>query len=274
MPDLYAVIGNPIAQSKSPFIHARFAEAAAQDMTYLALEASPDGFVERVSAFRREGGRGLNVTTPFKLDAFVYATDRSDRARLAGAVNAMKFEGDRVFAENFDGVGLVADIERNLEFSIRGRRVLMLGAGGAARGAIEPLLCAKPAALVIANRTASTARALVAQFVHFGPVDAAGYDEVERLRRFDLVINATSASLRDEVPAIPEKAFDPEALAYEMVYGRGLTPFLKVARAAGVDRIADGVGMLVEQAAEAFAWWRGMRPDTARVIASLKKPFA
>jgi len=273
MPDLYAVIGNPIAQSKSPFIHMRFAEAAGQDMVYRALEAPPDGFVARVDAFRREGGRGLNVTTPFKLDAFAYATDYSDRARFAGAVNALKFADGCVFAENFDGIGLVTDIEQNLVFPIRQRRVLMLGAGGAARGAIEPLLGAKPAALVIANRTRSAAAALVEQFASFGQVEYAGSSELEQFPPFDLVINATSASLRGELPAIQASAFAPGALAYEMVYGRGLTPFLQVAHSAGAARLADGVGMLVEQAAEAFAWWRGVRPDTRPVIASLSKPL-
>ncbi len=273
MPELYAVIGNPITQSKSPYIHARFAEATGQDMVYRALEAPPDGFAARINAFRREGGRGLNVTTPFKLDAFAYATDRSERARLAGAVNAMKFEGDRVFAENFDGVGLVADIVRNISFPIEGRRVLLLGAGGAARGAIEPLLGANPAALVVANRTPATAAALAGEFAAVGPVRAAGCSDLERLSPFDLVINATSASLRGELPAVPASAFASHALAYEMVYGRGMTPFLQVAQAAGAGRLADGVGMLVEQAAEAFAWWRGVRPDTAPVIAELTKPL-
>ena len=273
MSDLYAVIGNPIVQSKSPFIHGRFAAATGQDMTYGALEAPVDGFKERVNAFRREGGRGLNVTTPFKLDAFAYATNRSDRARLAGAVNAMKFEGDRVFAENFDGLGLVIDIERNLEFPIRGRRALLLGAGGAARGAIEPLLGAKPTSLTIANRNIGRAQALSAQFAGHGFIQVAGYDELARLPPFDLVINATSTGLRGERLAIPTEAFGQGALAYEMVYGRGLTPFLEAARAAGAGRLADGVGMLVEQAAEAFQWWRGVRPDTAPVIASLAKPL-
>jgi len=274
MPDLYAVIGNPIVQSKSPFIHARFAEAAGQDMAYGALEAPPGGFAERVDAFRREGGRGLNITTPFKLDAFAYATDCSERARHAGAVNAMKFEGARVFAENFDGVGLVSDIERNLGFAIAGRRVLLLGAGGAARGAVEPLMAARPATLTIANRTPASAGALAAQFADRGAIAGVGLDALADLAPFDLVVNATSASLRDERPDIPASAFSADALAYEMVYGRGLTPFLKVAKGAGVTRLADGVGMLVEQAAEAFQWWRGVRPDTAPVIASLSKPLA
>jgi len=242
-------------------------------MRYDALDAPVDGFSARVDAFRRGGGRGLNVTTPFKLDAFAYATDYSDRARHAGAANAMKFEEDRVFVENFDGLGLVTDIERNLAFPIAGRRVLVLGAGGAARGAIEPLLAGKPGALTIANRTLETAQTLAKQFAAYGALDAVGYEELGRMPPFDLVINATSASLRDEAPSIPAQAFAPAALAYEMVYGRGLTPFLQVARGAGVERLADGVGMLVEQAAEAFLWWRGVRPDTAPVITTLTVPL-
>jgi shikimate dehydrogenase len=273
MPDLYAVIGNPIAQSKSPFIHARFAEATGQDMSYGAIEAPVNGFSRRVDAFRSEGGRGLNVTTPFKLDAFAYATVCSDCARRAGAVNALKFEGEQVFAENFDGVGLVTDIEQNLAFPIARRRVLILGAGGAARGAIEPLLGARPGVLAVKNRTLGTAQALAAQFADHGAIEAIGDDDLERRPPFDLVINATSASLRGELPSIPAQAFSAGALAYEMVYGRGLTPFLRVARTAGVERLADGVGMLVEQAAEAFLWWRGVRPETAPVIASLTKPL-
>jgi shikimate dehydrogenase len=274
MTDLYAVIGNPIAQSKSPFIHARFAEALGQDMTYVAIEAPREGFAARVNALRREGGRGLNVTTPFKLDAFAYATDCSVRARHAGAVNAIKFEGEQVMAENFDGVGLLADVEANLGFVVAGRRVLIAGAGGAARGAIEPLLAARPAALVVANRTPDKAKALAMQFASYGPVAGAGYSELERLPPFDLVVNATSASLRTEAPAIPAAAFASGSLAYEMVYGKGLTPFLQAAEAAGATHLADGVGMLVEQAAEAFAWWRGVRPDTKPVIAALATPLA
>lgn len=273
MTDLYAVIGNPIVQSKSPFIHTLFAEAAGQRLTYIALEAPPDGFAAKVDAFRREGGRGLNVTTPFKLDAFAYATEASARALRAGAVNAMRFEGARAEAENFDGLGVVRDIEANLGFRIAGRRVLLAGAGGASRGAIEPLLAAQPAALVIVNRTADKAAELAALFAALGPVESAGYSALPALPPFDLVINATSASLRAEAPALPAAAFARDALAYEMVYGRGLTPFLLGARQAGAGRLADGVGMLVEQAAEAFAWWRGVRPATGPAIAALTKPL-
>ena len=273
MTDRYAVIGNPIGHSKSPLIHTSFAQATGQDLSYVALEAPLGGFSARVDAFRREGGRGLNVTVPFKLDAFAYATDASARARQAGAVNALKFEAERVFAENFDGLGLVNDIQRNLGFSLKGRRVLLVGAGGAARGALAPLLEAGAAGVVVANRTAEKAQALAHQFSAVGEVRAVVVADLARERPFDLVINATSAGLTGQAPEIPTASFAAEGLAYEMVYGKGLTPFLKAAKAAGVKRLADGVGMLVEQAAEAFAWWRGVRPDTAAVIAKLTVPL-
>jgi shikimate dehydrogenase len=273
MSDRYAVIGNPIGHSKSPLIHTSFAQATGQDLTYVTLEAPLGGFALRADEFRRAGGRGLNVTVPFKLDAFAYATDASARARQAGAVNALKFEGGRVFAENFDGLGLVNDLQRNLGFSLNGRRVLLLGAGGAARGALAPLLEAGAAEVVVANRTAEKAQALAHEFAAAGEIRAVIVGDLGRERPFDLVINATSAGLTGEAMELPATSFAGDGLAYEMVYGKGLTPFLRVAKAAGVKRLADGVGMLVEQAAEAFAWWRGVRPDTAAVIAKLTVPL-
>lgn len=273
MSDRYAVIGNPIGHSKSPLIHTSFAQATGEDLTYVAIEAPLGGFAARVDEFRREGGRGLNVTVPFKVDAFAYATAFSERAQQAGAVNALKFEGERVYAENFDGVGLINDIQRNLGFAIAGKRALLLGAGGAARGALTPLFEAGAAAIVIANRTGEKAQALAREFVSAGEARAASFADLLRERPFDLVINATSASLTGEAPAVPEASFAPGGLAYEMVYGKGLTPFLRLAKAAGVARLADGAGMLVEQAAFAFAWWRGVTPDTAAVIAKLSTPL-
>jgi shikimate dehydrogenase len=271
--DLYAVIGNPIGHSKSPLIHAAFAEATGQAMSYVAIEGPLGGFAARVDQFRREGGRGLNVTAPFKLDAFAYATDSSESARLAGAVNAMKFEGGRAYAENFDGVGLINDIQRNLGYRLAGKRVLMLGAGGAARGAILPFLNEGPAILTIANRTPDKARGLAAQFSAYGDLRGVGYGELDRQAPFDLVVNATSASIFGESPPIPAASFAGDCLAYELVYGKGLTPFLRDAQSAGAGRVADGVGMLVEQAAEAFEWWRGVRPDTASLIERLTIPL-
>jgi shikimate dehydrogenase len=273
MPDRYAVIGNPIGHSKSPFIHTNFARETLQDLTYVAIEAPLGGFAERVDAFRREGGLGLNVTLPFKLDACAYATDLHESARLAGAANALKFEGDRVHARNFDGLGLVNDIQRNLGFELGGKRVLILGAGGAARGAIPPFLAAGVAAIVVANRTPLRAMALAEHFGEHGEVTAVDPHDLASQPPFDLVINATSASLAGASPAVPAACFGPESLAYEMIYGKGLTPFLRLARAAGAAQVADGVGMLVEQAAEAFEWWRGVRPATAPVIAAMTVPL-
>lgn len=270
--DKYAVIGNPISHSKSPLIHGMFALATGQDMGYEAIEGPLGQFAATVDAFRAAGGRGLNITAPFKLDAFAYATELSERARLAGAVNAMKFESDRVFAENFDGVGLVRDVVHNLGCPLKAKRVLLLGAGGAARGALLPFLAEQPALLVITNRTAEKARALAAEMAGQGPVCAEGYAELAG-QSFDLVFNATSASLRAELPPVPASVFAPGALAYELAYGKGLTPFLRLAQNAGVQQLADGVGMLAEQAAEAFAWWRGVRPDTRAVIDRLTVPL-
>ena len=277
MTDRYAVIGNPIAHTKSPLIHGMFAQATGQDIEYTAIEGpigpGSGGFAGAVDVFRAAGGRGMNITAPFKLDAFAYATDLSERARLAGAVNAMKFEGERAYAENFDGVGLVRDVTHNLGCPLQGKRVLLLGAGGAARGALLPFLEQQPAQLVIANRSVDKAQALAAELAGRGPVSGGGYADLGG-RPFDLVFNATSASLRAELPPVPATVFAEGCLAYELAYGKGLTPFLRLAQNAGVRRLADGVGMLAEQAAEAFAWWRGVRPDTRAVIDKLTVPLA
>src|SRR5450631_1249045 len=272
MTDRYAVIGNPIGHSKSPMIHGTFAKSTRQDLEYIAIEGPLDGFAGAVNAFRAQGGFGMNVTAPFKLAAFEMATERLPRAQLAGASNALKFEGDRILADNFDGVGLVNDIQRNLGVPLSGKRVLLLGAGGAARGALLPFLAQKPATIVIANRTVEKALALATEVSANGNVVGGGYREVEA-QRFDVVVNATSASLRGEIPPIAPCVFAEDALAYELVYGKGLTPFLRLAQNAGVKRLADGVGMLVEQAAEAFVWWRGLRPDTGTTIKKLTVPL-
>ena len=274
--DRYAVIGNPIGHSKSPLIHGTFARQTGQDLQYTAIEGSIDHFEADVQAFRAAGGRGMNVTAPFKLRAFDLATDRLERAQLAGATNALKFDGERILADNFDGVGLCHDIGRNLGVPLAGRRVLLMGAGGAARGALLPFLQARPAALVVANRTEARAQALVREFAAHGAgqaLSACGYGDLAG-EVFDIVINATSASLRAELPPVPAASFGQTTLAYELAYGQGLTPFLRLARNAGVPRLADGVGMLVEQAAEAFAWWRGVRPPTQDLIRQLTVALA
>lgn len=272
MTDHYAVIGNPISHSKSPLIHGMFAKVTAQTIVYTAIEAPLRGFSSTVDTFRRAGGRGVNVTAPFKLDAFAYGTERSERAQLAGAVNAIKFEGDRIVVENFDGVGLVRDMTHNLDCPIAGKRVLMLGAGGAARGALLPFLEQSPALLVITNRRLDKATELARLGAMHGNVTGCDYASLAG-QVFDVVCNATSASLRAELPPVPATVFAPGCTAYELAYGKGLTPFLQLAGSAGVHQLADGVGMLVEQAAEAFAWWRGVRPDTRAVIDAITIPL-
>jgi shikimate dehydrogenase len=272
MTERYAVIGNPISHSKSPQIQGMFAKATGLHIDYTTIEGALGQFVPTVDAFRADGGRGLNITAPFKLDAFAYATELSERARLAGAVNAMKFEGERVIAENFDGVGLVRDLVHNLKRPLAGKRVLLLGAGGAARGAVLPFLEQQPAVLVICNRTVAKAQALAAQVSDRGAVSGLGYEALEG-QQFDLVVNATSASLSNELPPVPTSVFADGCLAYELLYGKGLTPFLRLARDAGAQQLADGVGMFAEQAAEAFTWWKGVRPDTTAVIRQLTVPL-
>lgn len=268
MPDRYAVIGNPVAHSKSPQIHAEFARQTGQDMTYERLLAPTDGFIATVEAFHSLGGRGVNVTLPFKGEAFGYATRLSERARAAQAVNTLKFEGTAIFGDNTDGTGLVNDVTRNLGCAITGRRVLLLGAGGAARGVITPLLEQQPARLVLANRTLGKAQGLAHNFG--GSLEAATYAALAG-GQFDLVINATSASLTGALPPLPRGVFAQGALAYDMMYGKGETPFLAFARVEGAATLADGFGMLVEQAAESFFIWRGVRPHTAPALKLLRQ---
>jgi shikimate dehydrogenase len=272
MTDRYAVIGHPIAHSQSPLIHRLFAQATGQNLAYTAIEAPLDGFANTVHLFRGDGGLGVNVTLPFKLQAFEIATDPMERARMAGAANALKFEGERIWADNFDGVGLARDIEHNLGVALAGKRVLICGAGGATRGAVLPLAACGPAVLAVANRTAETAHRLKQDFAAHVELQTGGFEALAG-EVFDVVINATSTGLSDAGLPLPPGLFAPGALAYEMVYGKGLTPFLKQARAAGCTHTADGVGMLVEQAAEAFAWWRGVRPQTRPVIQRLTVPL-
>jgi shikimate dehydrogenase len=264
MTDRYAVFGHPIAHSKSPQIHAAFARQTGQDMAYEAIFAPLDGFAASVAVFVAEGGRGANVTVPFKEEAYRLADRLTPRAQRAGAVNTLTFNASDILGDNTDGAGLVADLTRNLHCKLAGKRILLLGAGGAARGVIEPLLDQQPAALVIANRTVGRAQELAELFGR--NVRACGFAATDT--PFDLVINATAASLAGELPPLSPRAFTADTLAYDMMYGRE-TPFLGFAHAHGA-ATADGLGMLVEQAAEAFYLWRGVRPDTAPVIATLR----
>jgi len=270
MSDQYAVFGNPISHSKSPLIHAAFARQTGEAIRYEALLAPSNEFAAAVDAFRAAGGRGANVTVPFKQDAYRYATDLTERARLAQAVNTLRFDGEQTLGDNTDGAGLVRDITQNLSFDIQGKDVLLMGAGGAARGVLLPLLACKPNSLTLANRTPHKAEALAQQFMSYGKVLASDYSSLAG-GRFDLVINATSSSLNDELPPLPPRIIAPGALAYDMMYGKGLTPFLAFAETNHATHLADGLGMLVEQAAESFYVWRGVRPETQAVIAQLRK---
>ena len=270
MTDLYAVIGNPIAQTKSRRIHAAFARQVGHDLRYEAILAPRDGFAAAVAAFRVAGGKGLNVTLPFKLDAFALATERTERAEQAGAVNTLKFAGTTVLGDNTDGAGLVHDIRDRLGFAITGKRLLIMGAGGAVRGVALPLLRENPASITIANRTLEKALALERRFAPFGRLDAGDYARLAG-REFDLLINATSASLSGELPPLPDGVFARGSLAYDMVYGNGPTRFLEHAGGHGAAKVADGLGMLIAQAAESFLLWRGVRPDIEPVLEMLRE---
>ncbi|WP_346838304.1 shikimate dehydrogenase [Microbulbifer sp. SAOS-129_SWC] len=276
MSDRYAVVGNPIAHSLSPQIHTAFAAQTGEDIHYDKLLAEKGAFAEFARDFFATGGRGLNVTVPFKLDACELADRLTERASAAGAVNTLKLQADgSLLGDNTDGAGLVADIRDNLGWPIAGQRVLLLGAGGAARGALLPLLAERPALLTIANRTAARALDLATEFAGLGgqdcPLGGGGYETL--VGHFDLVINASAASLGGEVPPLPEDLFAAGGRAYDMVYGAEPTPFMRWAQARGAE-VADGLGMLVGQAAEAFSLWRGVRPDVAPVLAALRTRLA
>ena len=265
MTDHYAVIGNPVAHSKSPEIHSAFAQQTGQDIDYVRILAPLDGFADTVAQFQREGGRGANVTVPFKFEACQLATQLTERAQAAQAVNTLKFNGTQMLGDNTDGAGLVADIQQNLGFALRGKQILLMGAGGAAYGVALPLLQAG-AVLTIVNRNASKAEQLASSLSQ--GVASSTYQALGN-RQFDAVINATSSGLSNELPPLPQGIFAPGALAYDMMYGRE-TPFMRFAREQCATQVADGLGMLVEQAAEAFLLWRGIRPHTAQVIAQLR----
>jgi shikimate dehydrogenase len=268
--DRYAVVGNPIAHSKSPRIHAEFARQTGQVLDYGRILCDSEHFAETVRAFFAGGGRGLNVTVPFKEAAWRLADERSPRAEVAGAVNTLiALPGARLRGDNTDGAGLVRDLADNHGFAFAGRRVLLLGAGGAARGVLRPLLETGLTELTIANRTAYKARDLAMLAAGLGPVMGCGLDELAGTR-FDLIINATSAGLGDEVPSIPDDCLTPGGWTYDMLYGDAPTPFCRWGEGHGAARALDGLGMLVEQAAESFRLWRGVSPQTAPVIALLR----
>jgi shikimate dehydrogenase len=271
MTDRYAVIGNPIEHSKSPLIHSEFARQTGQDMEYGRLLGNLEDFPAEVRRFFGSGGCGMNVTVPFKEEAWRISSERSPEAESAGAVNTLSLgRGGELRGDNTDGVGLLRDLTENNGFELAGKRVLLLGAGGAARGVLRPLLEGRPAELVVANRTAARAAALAAASKAYGPLRGSGLDALAG-GHFDLIINATSAGLAGAAPSLPDDCLAPHGWTYDMLYGEGQTPFCHWGVAHGADRTLDGLGMLVEQAAESFLLWRGVRPDTRPVICLLRR---
>jgi shikimate dehydrogenase len=264
----FVVIGHPVSHSLSPQIHARFASATGIALEYTTLLAPLGEFDASAHRFFAGGGSGANVTLPFKIDALRFADEVSARARLAGAANVLTAREGRIAADNTDGAGLVADLTRNLGLDLRGKRVLLVGAGGAARGVIAPLLALAPATLVIANRTVERADALAREFAALGPIRASALEAIEGAP-FDLVLNATSTSTKGESLELPGGTLATGATVYDMAYGPPAHAFLERSRRLGA-RACDGLGMLVEQAAEAFEAWHGRRPDTAPVLAALR----
>lgn len=268
VPDRYAVFGHPVGHSRSPWIHARFAVLTGQSLVYEARDVPAGGFDAALSEFLAAGGKGLNITLPHKLAAHAAATRLSDRARRAGAVNTLAVQADALLGDNTDGAGLLRDLRDNLGLDLAGRNILLVGAGGAARGVLGPLLDAGPGRVVVANRNAGKARQLAADFAAGGRVTGIGLEAVQG--PFHLLINATSASLADEVPALPPDAVGPASFCYDMAYGTGPSAFMRWATARGAAGCADGLGMLVEQAAESFELWRGIRPPTTAVLTELR----
>ncbi len=270
MTDRYAVMGNPVAHSKSPLIHSQFARQTGQDIEYTAILVEPGSLASAVGEFHADGGRGLNITVPFKEDAWELATRRSERAGLAGAVNTLVLDaaGGR-YGDNTDGIGLVRDLTVNHGCVLTGRRLLLVGAGGAAQGVIEPLLNEHPELLVVANRTPDRAVALARRFCGLGKIEGCWLDGPAG-QSFDVIINATAASLSGEVPALPDDVVNRDTWCYDMMYGDEPTAFVRWCGEHGAARSLDGLGMLVEQAAESFYLWRNVRPDTGPVIAMLR----
>lgn len=267
--DRYAVVGYPIQHSWSPFIHGMFAKQTHQAMSYTRMAVTPENFERDVAAFFATGGKGMNITVPHKQAANIVTRYRTPRAEIARAVNTLVWRNDGLLGDNTDGAGLVTDLTRNLGFDIAGTRILLLGAGGAARGVIGPLLSAAPECVEIANRTANRAIELAEEYELLGTVRGCAFEEISD-GVFDLVVNATSASLQDDIPPIPRGAIGPATLCYDMAYGKGDTSFTRWAKTVGAGRAETGWGMLVEQAAEAFQLWRGIKPDTKPVLEAIK----
>jgi shikimate dehydrogenase len=269
-PDRYAVVGFPVGHSWSPFIHGMFAKQTAQNMTYARLEVAPEKLGSALEEFFDAGGKGMNVTVPHKQAACLLTRFRTPRAEIAGAVNTIAKRDDGLLGDNTDGAGLIIDLTYNLSLPLEGMRVLVLGAGGAARGVLGPLLGTSPDYLEIANRNAARATELAREFSTLGEIRGCGFDAITTDKAFDLILNATSASLQDTVPPIPPSALGPTTLCYDMAYGKGDTAFTRWAKSAGAGRAETGWGMLVEQAAESFQLWRGVKPQTAPVLEAVR----
>lgn len=268
--DSYAVMGNPVTHSKSPQIHSLFARQTGEALEYSAIQVDLGGFKQAVGNFQAAGGKGLNITVPFKQEAWAFVDSRSERAERAGAVNTIKIESNQLYGDNTDGIGLVTDLIQNNELILKDKRILLMGAGGAARGVLTPLLEHKPAILMIVNRTADKAYILAEQFSDLGLIKGCGYEALQD-EQFDIVINATAASLSGEVPPLPDSIFADNGVAYDMMYAAEPTAFLKWSATHGAVKNFDGLGMLVEQAAESFFIWRGVRPETMSVIESIRQ---
>jgi len=265
----YAVMGKPVAHSKSPQIHTAFAEQTRQQILYQAIQVDDGRFKAAIKEFQDQGGKGLNITVPYKGDAWEVSEDRSNRAERALAVNTISFDGaGKIIGDNTDGVGLIRDLTINQDILINDKDILILGAGGAVRGILDPLFDELPGRVVIANRTVSRVVKLADIFSDRGEISACGFDELAG-SSFDIVINGTSASLQGEVPPLPERLLNDNACCYDMMYSMSDTPFVAWAKAHGASKVSDGFGMLVEQAAESFFIWRRVRPDTAPVIKML-----
>jgi shikimate dehydrogenase len=268
-PDRYGLVGHPVAHSRSPLIHTLFARQTGQNLTYELIDALPAAFETAVRGFGAAGGKGLNVTVPHKEAAFALVDEASEAATAAGAVNTISLDGSRLRGDNTDGLGFIRDVIQNHGESLQGRRIVVLGAGGAARGIVLPLLGERPAELVIANRTRDRATQLVAHFGNPGEMRVATFEELAALPAFDVVVNATSAGLKGESPPFPGSLVGPDTFCYDLVYSRNDTPFVAWAREHGATRAVQGLGMLVEQAAESFFIWRGVRPTTTPILKQL-----
>lgn len=269
MTDHYAVIGNPISHSKSPLIHTKFAKQTGQDLDYITREIPLDGLATGLKQLQAEGFKGINITVPFKEQAWQIVSNKSDHATRAGAINTILFKDDgSLYGDNTDGIGLCRDLVDNHQIELKGKRLLLLGAGGAARGVIEPLLSYQPKELIVANRTASKAEYLADMFGDFGNISGGGFNDLSG--SFDVIINATAASLHGEVPPLADTILKPNASCYDMMYSDTDTAFISWSKQHGATKAIDGLGMLIEQAAEAFRIWRGIKPETQAVMSLIR----